>query len=183
MKILRRIFCASCHAIPVLMAILLTTTMALADPSATPRQPASDNPPIRVTAKRMVSQEAENSVVFMGKVHAVQGETVINCEEMTVFYKQEQAKKEGTEQIEKLICIDDVEVTSGNWLGTSNRMEYYDKAKKIILIGDAKAWKGNNMVQGEKIIHFLESGRSEVEQPTGDKEGGGQVEMIIQPGA
>lgn len=141
----------------------------------------AEESPIRIRADRMISQEQENSVVFMGNVDANQGETVIQCDEMTVFYANEDKQKSSTSRVKKLICKGNVKVTNGDWLGTGKRMDYFEKEKKVILSGDAQAWQGPNMVQGETIIHYLGDKRSSVEKGTSKKNG--RVEAVIQQGS
>ncbi len=81
--------------------------------------------------------------------------------------------------MEKLICIGNVEITRGEWLGTSKKMTYLSKERQVILTDNAKAWQNQNMVSGDKIIYYLDEGRSEVigdssvtaagDQKTGEK--------------
>jgi lipopolysaccharide export system protein LptA len=135
--------------------------------------------PIHIEANRMTSTEKSNSVVFTGDVDAKQGDVRIRSDEMTVFYHdidssdgkgQEKDKKKAaqptekktTQQVEKLICIGNVEVTRGEWLGTGKKMVYLSKERQVILTDNAKAWQGQNMVSGDKIIYYLDEGRSEV---------------------
>ena len=125
--------------------------------------------PIHIEANRMTSTEKTNTVVFSGDVDAKQGDVRIRSDEMTVFYTPEAAEKEKkaeqkktTQQVEKLICVGNVELTRGQWLGTSKKMVYLSKERQVILTDNAKAWQGQNMVSGDKIIYYLDEGRSEV---------------------
>ncbi|MCP3930660.1 MAG: lipopolysaccharide transport periplasmic protein LptA, partial [Bacteroidetes bacterium] len=40
------------------------------------------------------------------------------------------------------------------------------KLKQVILLGQAKAYQDQNMVSGEKIVYYIDEGRSEVEGNT-----------------
>lgn len=149
--------------------------------------------PINIEADRMVSQEQDNSVIFMGNVDARQGDLVIKTDEMTVFYLQEDGGdgQKSSSQVKKLICKGNVKISQGNWVGTGKRMDYYAKDRKVILSGDAKGWQGQNMVSGKTITYYLDEGRSVVEGPTvegstGDTEGTGKtgrVKAVIHPDA
>jgi lipopolysaccharide export system protein LptA len=128
---------------------------------------AAAEAPIHIAANQMTSTEKSNSVVFTGDVDAKQGDIRIRSDEMTVYYtpKDEKSQKKGTDgaqQVEKLICTGNVEITRGEWLGTSKKMLYLSKERQVILTDNAKAWQGQNMVSGDKIIYFLDEGRSEV---------------------
>lgn len=126
----------------------------------------AEDAPIQVEADHMTSTEKTNSVLFTGSVDARQDDVRILSDEMTVFYTQ-QAKVKGKEKapaqkVEKLVCVGNVEITRDQWLGTSKKMTYLAKERQVHLIGNAKAWQGENMVSGDKIIYYLDEGRSEV---------------------
>ncbi len=122
--------------------------------------------PIYIEADNMSSVEKSNSVLFKGNVDARQGDVHIRSDEMTVHYtmKDKDGKKSdsATQQVEKLICLGNVEITRAEWLGTSHKMDYFAKKREVILSGNAKAYQGQNMVSGEKIKYYIDEGRSEV---------------------
>ncbi|MBW1635878.1 MAG: lipopolysaccharide transport periplasmic protein LptA [Deltaproteobacteria bacterium] len=124
--------------------------------------------PIHIEADHMTSTEKTDSVLFEGDVDAKQGDVRIRADKMTVFYSKKQAKTKkkkagkSSQQVEKLVCIGNVEVTKGEWLGTGKKMIYLAKDQQIILLDNAKAWQGQNMVAGNKIIYYIGQGRSEV---------------------
>lgn len=144
----------------------------------------TEQPPIHIEADRMVSQEQENSVVFLGNVDASQGELLIRTDEMTVYYTQDEQKSssKGSGEVDKLICRGNVQISQGDWLGTSQRMDYFASDRRVVLSGNAKAWKGQNMVEGKTITYYLDEGRSIVEAPpAGNKGSKGRVKAVIQP--
>jgi len=153
-----------------LSLLLATTTFGADDPST----------PIHIEADRMISQEQDNSVVFIGNVDARQGGITIRADEMTVYYTQSDKKngKSSASQVSKLVCKKNVEITQDDWLGTGNRMDYLAKERKVILSGDAKAWQGQNMISGKTIIYYLDDKRTIVEQ---DKTKSGRVKAVIHP--
>lgn len=154
--------------------------------------PAVDNP-IYVEADQMSSTAETDTVLFTGNVDAKQGDLRILSDEMTVYYDdpetpEEKKSVDTTQRIEKLICIGNVEITREDWLGTSEHMTYFADSRQVILTGNAKAWQGQNMVTGEKIIYYMDEGRSEVvggaavtagsdDKKTEEK--GGRVKMTI----
>ena len=155
-------------------AAILLPSVLLAAPSA------DSNEPINIEANRMVSQENDNSVVFLGKVEAKQGKLTIRTDEMTVFYSEAKAGKDKktSTQMEKLICKNNVQITQDDWLGTGDRMDYFAKERKVVLSGNAKAWQGQNMVAGKTIIYYLDEKRSIVEQDESTK---GRVKAVLHP--
>ncbi|CAG35169.1 lipopolysaccharide transport periplasmic protein LptA [Desulfotalea psychrophila] len=117
--------------------------------------------PIYIEANHMTSTENTNTVFFEGDVDAKQDDVRIRSNKMTVFYSKA-SKGEKSQQVKKIICTGNTEVTRGEWLGTGQRMVYTTKDKKIVLTGNAKAWQNQNMVSGETITYFLDQKRSEV---------------------
>lgn len=108
----------------------------------------------------MMSLEADNNVLFTGNVVATQADTRIRADKMTVFYT---AATEGRKQeVKRLRCEGNVEISKGEWLGTGKTMNYMAKERKVILSGNAKAWQDTNLVAGNTIIYYLDEGRSEV---------------------
>jgi lipopolysaccharide export system protein LptA len=138
---------------------------------------AADDLPIQIEANHMLSVEKTNSVQFSGDVDAKQGNVRIRCDEMVVYYTQAGKITGNTDnksqQLEKLTCDGNVEVTKEDWLGSSQKLLYLKKVRQVILTGKAKAWQGQNMVTGDKIIYYLDQGRSEVV--------GGRPEASVSP--
>ena len=154
-----------------------------------------DDPPIYIEADHMTSIEKNGSVLFKGNVDAKQGEVRIRSDEMTVYYTQKKKstlekspKIKGQQKVEKIVCVGNVEVTKKEWLGTSKKMYYISKKRQVILIDNAKAWQGQNMVSGDKIIYYLDENRSEVIGSTKttitdkSKKKSSRVKMTIIPG-
>jgi len=128
-------------------------------------QAQKKDPPIRIEADHMSSLEQESSVIFTGNVDARQEDVRIRSDEMTVYYTQQAKKNSGArlgQKVEKIQCDGNVEITRGEWLGTSKKMIYLAAERKFRLIGNAKAWQGENMVSGDEIIYYVDEGRSEV---------------------
>lgn len=128
---------------------------------------AEDSAPISIAADQMMSTEKTNSVTFKGDVDATQGGLRIRSDEMTVHYSaaggvKDASGKDVSQQVDKIICTGNVEITRDDWLGTSKKMTYLAKKREILLTGNAKFWQGQNMVAGEKIIYYMDEGRSEV---------------------
>jgi len=122
---------------------------------------------------------------FSGNVDARQQDVRIRSDEMTVYYTalDTAAGKKGkkaSQKVQKIICTGNVEVSKKEWLGTSKKMIYLEKERQVILLEDAKAYQGQNMVSGEKIVYYMDEGRSEVvggkrtSTTVGDKGKGGK---------
>ena len=133
------LFLSAARRALLISAIALLPAIACAAPTA-----GNSNEPINIEANRMVSQENDNSVVFIGNVEAKQGKLTIRSDEMTVFYTESKGGKDNktTSQMDRLICKNNVKITQEDWLGTGDRMDYFAKERKVVLSGNAKAWQG-----------------------------------------
>ena len=143
--------------------------------------------PISIEADHMTSLEEENNVLFSGNVDASQADVRIRSDKLTVYYtKAEGGKKQ---EVKRLRCEGNVEITKGEWLGTGKTMNYLAKDRKVILSGDAKAWQGTNLITGNTIIYYLDEGRSEViggrpaatVDPESGKKKSGRVKATLTP--
>ncbi len=145
--------------------------------------------PIQIEADKMTAMNKSQSVTFTGNVDARQGDIRIRADKMTIYYIKDELESDknnkDAQQVEKITSKGNVEVTSKEWLGTSETMHYYSKNNLVQLIGNAKAYKGQNMVEGERINYYLDSGTSEVlgtttaGGETADPEKPGRVNMTI----
>ncbi len=145
--------------------------------------------PIQIEADKMTAMSKSQYVTFSGNVDAKQGDIRIRSDEMTVHYLQDENSANGSreaQQVEKIVCTGNVEVTSKEWLGTSDTMHYISRENVVQLIGNAKAFKGKNMVEGERIHYYLDTGKSEVlgakavvKEEKADGEKSGRVNMTI----
>lgn len=150
--------------------------------------PCFADAPISIQADLMTSVDKSQNIVFTGNVDAKQGDIRIRSDKMTVYYKEKDDSsktQKSSQEVEKIVCEGNVEITNEDWLGTSEVMHYYSQKSLVQLIGNAKAYQGQNMVQGARIHHNLDTGKSEVfrgdttidsEKP---KEESGRVNMTI----
>lgn len=146
----------------VFSSILLGFSLWAIQPAAGAEE---KEPPVYVEADQMSSTEESNTVLFLGNVDVKQGDLRILSDEMTVYYNEEATKDEGADakqKIEKLVSVGNVELSTSEWLGTADQMVYYSDNRRVFLIGNAKAWQGDNMISGEKIVYYIDEGRSEV---------------------
>ena len=73
-----------------------TTTDAGDAPPASPQSDSNAPQPIHITADQMDADDKEKVVIFSGGVVARQGETVVNCDVMRVYYRAAPAAADET---------------------------------------------------------------------------------------
>lgn len=135
--------------------------------------------PINIEADRMESNQEENVVHFSGNVEARQNDFTILADRMTVYYAADKVDKESdVHAVQRILSEGNVRMKRENWSASSDRMEYYEKERKVVLLGNTKVWQNNNMVSGDRVEIFLDEGRSVVE---GGKENPQRVKAFFNP--
>jgi len=157
-------------------------------PGGWSQQVPSTPAPILIEADRMESSQDQSVIVFSGHVQANQDNLVINADEMTVRYiAGEIGQNTATgpdaaglpQQIDAISAQGHVKIVQGNWIATGDTMDFNAEKRIVVLLGNAKAWQDQNTVSGEKIILYLDEGRSVVERST--QEAGERVKAFIYP--
>jgi lipopolysaccharide transport protein LptA len=82
------------------------------------------------------------------------------------------------QEIEKITAKGNVKIVQGDWVATGDTMDFNADERIVILAGGARTWKGQNMVSGEKIVLYLDEGKSVVE---GISSEGERVKAFIYP--
>lgn len=142
-----------------------------ARPSSTTPAPRPDgatdgrNAPVTVDADQLENIQKEGLVVFTGNVVATQNSSTQWADRMEVYLDDK------GDRIVRTISTGNVRIITRDCRsGTAKRAEYYDAEQRVVLIGNARVWRDDNMVTGERITIFLAEDRSVVE--------GGQQERV-----
>ena len=142
-----------------------------ARPSSTAPAPRPDgaadgrNLPVTVDADQLENIQKEGLVVFTGNVVATQNSSTQWADRMEVYLDDK------GDRIVRTISTGNVRIITRDCRsGTAKRAEYYDAEQRVVLIGNARVWRDDNVVTGERITIFLAEDRSVVE--------GGQQERV-----
>lgn len=140
----------------------------------------SEDDKIHIKSDTLVASSTENLAEFKGHVRATQGNMVITCEQLKLFFKKgalaQGESNPGNNSIERIIATENVKIRLDNRVAFAEHAEYTLSSEKIILTGNpAKVSSGNTFITGHKIILWLD-GRIQVERNKGE-----QVEAIIYP--
>lgn len=141
-----------------------------ADPLA---RPAADdkNAPVTVDADQLENLQKEGLIIFTGNVVASQNNSTHYADRMEVYLDAK------GENIVRTISTGNVRIiTKDCRMGTARRAEYYDAEQRVVLIGNARVWRDDNVVTGERITIYVAEDRSVVE---GGKQG--RVKAVFYP--
>ena len=141
------------------------------------------NAPVDVTADRIEVQDRADRAVFVGNVHAIQAEMTLDTQRLTVAYSNTPAAPGANAnggssgvQIHRLDAAGGVVVHSPSETAKGD-FGIYDLDRKLItLIGNVQLTQGTNVVNGQRLVINLDSGRAVVDGgPPGVNSSGGRV--------
>ena len=134
---------------------------AASGPTLTPpAAPAKDgkNLPVIIDSDSLESMQKEGLSVFKGNVVARQNNSTQWADRMEVYTDSK------TDRIDRVVSTGNVRIITRDCrMGTASRMEYYDAEQRVVLLGNARVWQGNDTVTGERISIYLAEDRSLVE--------------------
>jgi lipopolysaccharide export system protein LptA len=130
--------------------------------------PLNSEDPIQITADNMEADNHNRTFVFKGHVKVVQGPTVINADQLKVWYRGEgQNPSEGSggsNRIRDIEAAGHVVILFDGRTATSDKALYSADAQTLTLLGDkATIVDGPNTISGAKITLYRAEDRIKVE--------------------
>ena len=168
-------------ALPALGALVATsvaTTAAFAQQkqsSVSALKGHNSNAPIDLSADRLEVQDRADRAIFAGNVHVKQDELTLDTTRLTVAYSGG-SQTSGGVQIRRLDAAGGVTVHSPSETAKGD-FGIYDLDKKLItLIGAVQLNRGDNRLNGSRLVIDLDSGRAVIDGgPPGVNSSGGRV--------
>jgi lipopolysaccharide export system protein LptA len=158
--------------------VVMGFALLMARPAMTDQTMEKPNrDPIRITADKLVTDNQKRSAQFSGDVKAVQGETVITADRLTIFYrsKKKSSSPDSAANIERMEADGHVRIEFDNKVAVSNQAVYIVVERKLVLSGpESKVISGKDEISGRKITFFRDNGHVVLE---GDDEN--RVKAII----
>jgi lipopolysaccharide export system protein LptA len=143
------------------------------------------NQPVQIEAASLEVRDKDKVATFQGNVRVVQGDTVMRCKTLVVFYESQApagAMKAATpgpggrQQISRLEARGGVIVTQKDQTATGDTGIFDMRANTVTLSGNVVVSQGKNVMRGERLVVDLTSGVSRVESGKNH----GPVRMLIQ---
>jgi lipopolysaccharide export system protein LptA len=114
--------------------------------------------PVTVDADQLENRQKEGLIVFTGSVVASQNGSTQYADRMEVYLDAK------GETIVRTVSTGNVRIiTKDCRMGTAQRAEYYDAEQRVMLMGNARVWREDNVVTGDRITLYLAEDRSVVE--------------------
>jgi lipopolysaccharide export system protein LptA len=119
--------------------------------------------PVEIEAETLEFDARENVAVFRGDVVTTQGDVVMHSASLRVEFAGSNGKLGRMESPQSVVAVGDVRIVQGARVASGNRAEFDDAKRRLVLSGDAVLQEGSNQVRGERVIVYLDGGRSVVE--------------------
>ncbi|HET7874657.1 MAG TPA: lipopolysaccharide transport periplasmic protein LptA [Methylomirabilota bacterium] len=140
------------------------------DPSARPKKD-DKRAPVTVDADHLENLQRDGLVIFTGNVVARQNNSTQWADRMEVYLDAK------GDRIVRAVSTGNVKILTRDCRsGTAHRAEYYDDEQRVVLIGNARVWREDNVVTGERITMYLAEDRAVVESGSG-----GRVRGVFYP--
>jgi len=169
----------------LMLALVVILPLAAAGGVCGAESPIKTNSkgPIHITSDRLDAYDDKGLVLFSGNVVAVQNDTVINADELYIYYDKKEGVGEpladittGVGKIERVELKGNVTIKKEKKIVTGDKAVFYNAEQRIIMTGNAVMREGDNVVRGDRITVFLEENRGVV-----DGTGGERVTATIYP--
>jgi len=194
------------HAALAAIAFTLAAACAAASQPAQKDQPGgamqglqlNRDQPVKIESDSLEVRDKSQQATFIGKVKLTQGDTVLQCQSLVIFYANESAapapKKGaaksaqksgggigGGQQIKRAEAKGDVLVTQKDQTAKGDFGVFDVKSNTVTLTGNVVVTQGANVLRGERMVVNLTTGVSTVE--SGQSKGGERqrVEGLFNP--
>lgn len=151
-----------------LMAILFSTSTAMAQSVAFGGLEADRSAPVEVSADNLSVDQNSGHAVFNGNVVIGQGEMRLSAEEVTVEYADAEQSK-----IKSFRADGKVTLVSGQDAAEADQAVYEVASGEVVLTGNVILVQGKNVLTGDKMRVDLNTGTANVD---------GRVRTILQTG-
>jgi len=136
----------------------------------------SSDQPVNITSDRMVADNRNRTVSFLGNVVAKREDMIIFSDQLSTVYTEQNT-------VEKIIARGNVKINQTDRTATCQEATFFQlPQQKVVMTGKPKVWQGKNIITGDKIIIFIKEDRVEVESDKQKDGKQGRVNAIIYPG-
>jgi lipopolysaccharide export system protein LptA len=149
------------------------------------------NQPVQIEAASLEVRDKEKKATFTGNVKVVQGDTIMRCKTLVVFYDSQGQQPQqagapaaaqpmkaaapgpgGSSSISRLEASGGVTVIQKDQVANGDRADFDMKSNTVILKGNVVVTQGGNIMRGDRLTVDLTSGVSRVD-------GSGPVKLLI----
>jgi lipopolysaccharide export system protein LptA len=134
---------------------------------------ATGKEPINIDAGKLEYFDKEQKAVYSGAVVAVQGESRLKTEVLTIFLDRAANQTgetsnaagaaAGAGQVKRMEASGGVTIVQKDQVGTGDRASYDRSENKVYLTGNVTLSQGPNVTKGERLVYDLNTGQAVIE--------------------
>lgn len=124
---------------------------------------ANTKDPIFITSDKMEMDRQKNTLIYKGRVVAVQADMTMNSETLTAYIDPD------IKQLKEVVAEGKVKVVQGNRVATGARAVFDQKNQTIVLTGDPVVRQGNSQVSGDRITFYMKPEKAVAEGGKGKR--------------
>lgn len=147
--------------------------------------------PVKIESNTLEVRDKSRQATFLGNVKLTQGETILQCQTLVIFYEDTAAPKKSApataqkgggvgsgQQIKRAEAKGDVLVTQKDQTARGDNGVFDVKTNSVTLLGNVVLTQGTNVVRGDRMVVDLNTGISRVESDKARR-----VESLFNPSA
>jgi len=120
----------------------------------------SNKEPIHVTADMLEFDYKKQILIYRGGVEVTQGDLSLHSNTLTVHFDE---KATDRDRLQQIVAEGEVRVGKGERFATGGRAVFDQATRTATLTEDAVLHDGPNRVAGDRVVVYLDEGRSVVE--------------------
>ncbi len=124
---------------------------------------------VQIEAEKMTIYHKTNKAVFTSKVHLTRDDFELFCDRLVVYYTDK--------ALDRAEAFGNIRLRHGKARGTSDKAVFNQSKGTLTLIGNAVLKQGANRIEGEQIVHDMNSDKTVVLPAQG-----GRTHMTIESG-
>lgn len=121
--------------------------------------------PTRISAQKLVYNQASREVEFVGQVHVVRPDFELWCKKMSVFLadrRKEQSGQVTNPGIERIVARGEVRTETDGRKSWSDKAVYQTGSEVITLEGNVLLKEEMNEIKGSRVVLYLNENRAEI---------------------
>jgi lipopolysaccharide export system protein LptA len=136
---------------------------------------ANSGQPVKIESKSLEVRDKSRMATFAGNVKMTQGDSIVQCKVLVVFYEDGSAPSANTkaaptvagpggkQQIKRMECKGDAIITQKDQIASGENGVFEVKANTLTLTGNVVVTQGQNVLHGEKMVVNLTTGVTKIE--------------------
>lgn len=116
--------------------------------------------PVHIKSDDMEINRKEHKIIFTGRVTAQQGDIQIYADKLIADYS------ENGKEVISITATGSAKVIDKNRVATCGEIFMDNKNRTITLKDNPKLWEGEDLLEGEEIIYFIDEDRFKIKKAT-----------------